>query len=363
MGGTRTRRREFLRMTAALLGVGAIGSLSGCRARSEPSGAGPEVGRAGLVPASAVSVSHVNVRRVLADGALREGINEQLEAYRAPSEDLRAPATVGAWLDRIDRGTGLDPRGLDEILSVLTGDPIGWGIVLWANWSTETALTRLGADSPDAERAYEGRQLRESADLGTVAVLSDGSYAVGSPGTVRSIIDVKDGRADPLTGEAGEAYASRRGMARFVAEVARHALSPFPVDLPIDAVDPRTFRYVERVFGSVYRDGSERGVAVSIAAPSAGDAGYVHGAVESRRQAILDQLEPDGRTGAADGGKRGEGRRPVGRLAGALRDATISRDGGVVTVRYVAPTPEFVRDVAAALVSTAPDPSVSVPRL
>jgi hypothetical protein len=356
MAGPRTRRRELLGKAAALLGVGAVGSLSGC-AQSEPSGTGPEVGRAGVVPDSAVSVSHVNVRRVLADSALREGINEQLATYSGPSGDSRAPATVGAWLDRVDAGTGLDPRGLDEVLSFFTDDPVGWATVLWADWSPETALTQLGAGSPGAERTYEGRQLRESAGFGTVAVLSDGSYAVGRPGTVRTIIDVRDGRADRLTGEAGEAYASSRGMARFVATVARHALAPFPFDLPIDAVDPRTFRYVEHVFGSVYRDGSDRGVAVSIAAPSAGDAGYVHGAVESRRQAILDQLRPAG------GGGEGESRRPVARLAAALRDATISRDGGVVTVRYVAPAPEFVRDAAAALVSAAPDVGGGVPRL
>jgi archaellin len=324
-------RRSVLKATA-LLGLGATGTLAGCSGGPSGSSAGGD-GRVDSVPGGVAGVGYANVEAILGDSALRSGINDQLQSLgvvAAPPEG----STVEDTLDRIERATGLDLRQLQEVVGFYRSDVEAGAAVVWSEWSESTITDQL---SDYTETTYGGRTLYEPEYGGPVAVLSEGEYAVGSSEMVRAAVDAREGE-DVLSGGLREAYAATRGMGRFAGEFPPDAAES--AGLGTGEIDAASLGDVEYATGSLYADGSSRGLRLSLLASSGEAAEEVRTTLQAARELLQNRFEEVDPAEIPGGTEMAI----FDRIRTFVEDASISTDGDAATVSYVAPAEEFARN-------------------
>lgn len=279
-------RRGVLKTGATLASVGALGSLSGCSGLlggdgepTENGDGGNASGSAADIPARSNLILSLSIDGLLNDQAIRGAVNDALEE-QAP-ENSMLPSSVSEALDKIEEETGADPRKLNEI--VLFGESqndeeteyVGW--LAYTDWSQSKlqSLFEKYAGSDIQTEQYEGTTIyvNDGADGTTeeVAVLSDGTVVLGRDGAARDVIDVRNGNADPISGELLTAWKAASG------EYATFAMDIEPEDLPdgqAEAAAP-TVKKIKYAYGSVYADGDKRGVELNMETGSSEDASDV----------------------------------------------------------------------------------------
>ena len=342
-----TDRRSLLETTAGILGLAATGSLAGCldgASDQQPSGNdGGSDGRAGSVPSTARGVGYLDVNAFLSDSALRSGINQTIESFSERASGLDDPPTVERALDQMQDGSGLDPRQCNEALGFYqSGDEerVGGGGagVVWTDWSTSALVEAFGRDGqPITEESYRDATLHYPEYGGPLAVLDDGTFAVGSETAVKRVIDVRAGEDGGLSGTLQSVYGKTQGMARYASVVPDDAT---------EAVDRQQFdgtalQDVSHVRTSVYTAGSDRALDISLRTPSSQVAKDVRSALEGARQLALGQIDRL-RSQSTGGGQVERFYLESGETY--LNDATLSTQGSTVTVSYSAPPAKFARN-------------------
>lgn len=286
MGPREVTRRDVLQTGATLGSIGVIGSLSGCSDYLGDGGNSDENGDekrsiADDVPAQANLVMSLSVTALLDDQALRGAVNDAL-SEQVP-EDSSMPTTVSGALDKVEEEEDVDPRKVnDVVLFGETGESeeseyVGW--LTYTDWSaseiTELIEEKSDNDSEIETEEYNGTTVyvNDDADEETerFAVLDDGTVVLGRDGAAHDVIDVRAGNGDSISGEVRSAWnAASGGYAKF-------AMDAEPEDLPegqAEAAEP-TAESIRYVSGSVYADGDQRGIELSMEAKSEQDAADV----------------------------------------------------------------------------------------
>jgi flagellin FlaB len=340
-----TDRRSLLKTTAGILGLATTGGLAGCldSASDQPQSDGGNDGRTGSVPSAARGVGYLDVDTFLSDAALRDGINQAVGSFSERASGLEDPPTVERALDQIQDGSGLDPRRCNEVLGFYQSGAEervagGGASVLWTDWSNGALVEAFGRDGQSlTEEDYRDATLHYPEYGGPLALLGDGTFAVGSERAVKNAIDVRAGEDSGLSGTLGSAYGKTRGVARYASVVPDDATES--VDL--QQFDGTALQDVSHLRSSVYATGSKRAMDISLRTPSLQAAKDVSSALDGARQLALGQVD------RLQSQSSGVGQVERFYLASAqtyLDEAVLSTTGSTVTVSYSAPPAKFVRN-------------------
>lgn len=259
----------------------ATGSLAGCLDGIGGSDAGNAADRLSAVPSMADAVATVDVNTFLADDGVRTTYDAWLEA-RAATESYDGPTTLAGTLDDVESTEGFDLRDLSTVTLFVGYDvsdgQVGGvrpGYLLEGSWEESTVLSTVDTDYVDyAEATYADHTVYEpdSEHAQTVGVLEEGRYVVADRGAVEAAIDVDRGETDPIAGPVADAYrGTTAGPVRF-ASAFQEGWVPDEVDGEDGTIDLSPVAAVETVAGAVYREGTVRGVDVSLHAPDGGTA-------------------------------------------------------------------------------------------
>lgn len=218
--GRRQSRRAVLQTGIATLATGAVGAvagrtgdvLAGVRGRGRGQGNEyPVEQRIRYVPAGADAVAYFNAADLLADPA-GQAI---LDAEFAGAGQSAGPGSLGEALDGLDAATSVSiVDDLEEVVQAfwITGvdEGVAHASVLWTEWtrtdvveSMESFLS-IGLE----QRSYRGYPFYVPSDdlddrpatelVGTLGVLGDGTYVIGSRIAVATVLSRVSGRRRPL---------------------------------------------------------------------------------------------------------------------------------------------------------------------
>lgn len=245
-----TTRRTVLKGASALLGLAATGSLAGCQEPFEGPIGGEDGDPTTDVPQGVDYVVHVDAAAILADEAVRDGIDATL-AEQVESED--APQSTEEALDQIGYEVGIDVRGLSELL-VFGSRGEGPGVIMWTDWSTEELVDTIEQEGTTLEtETYADRTVYVQNDDLLVPLTEDGVFTIGSREMAQQTTDVWDGDADSLDGELADLFGSlEAGYVRYATEMPESATGPSE-QFPQDA-----FEEVTHVTGGLRADGEQR---------------------------------------------------------------------------------------------------------
>jgi hypothetical protein len=279
-------------------------------------------GRVDRVPAGMSFVLEVDADGLLADQRLRSRIDEMLDVIP------RTPDSFSTVLDEVETETGLDPRGIGDVVTFGSLEDESFGSIAWTEYTIEE-LTSLAEDegATPEQTTYGGKQIYRSQSSGTVGslgVLEEGTFAVGTEGIVEDVIDVWNDDADAVGGEVRTAF-----------ESAKQGYVRVGFDVPSEAVpsesggqfDLQTFQDVQFGYGSysiVETDGSAR---LSFRAGSTGAAEDLKAMIDAALVMGEQELSGSERT------PRSEAERAMLEdVKTALEETSVSRDGATVTI-------------------------------
>lgn len=275
------------------------------------------------VPADAQMVGYVDVDGAVGDDSLRSLTNTLLETQAENAEYDPGPASVPELLDEFENESGLDPAGVHDVTyfaSTDTDAPMAGesaGMILTSEYSEDELVSAMREDGSElSETTYGETTLYTYGYEGSsaLAVLGDGTFALGDRSSVESVVDVRAGDTDALNGELRTTYENTRdGYARFAMDVPQE-------DVPADQigagspVDTSAFNTVQFVSGSFYTSGDEVGLEVDLTSEDESSASRTYDVV-------------DGAIGMYSGMVEDE-------LRATLEKLTVSQDGDTVTVSY-----------------------------
>lgn len=230
--GSRLSRRATL-----AAGVAVVTASAGCTGFFDDAD-GPDDDLAGNAPADASVLAHLEVAAVTdaSDVEADTDAEDVLEDLATVEGDHVETATSD-----LEARTGLDPLAADELLVFGDDDPTADGgdedededgdLLLAGDWDAidvqasleETTGLEYGETEYEGEPVlYEPEGAAEAGDDGDggetdvedpplVGDLRDGRFAIGSGPSVRSVLEVAYGDADPLAGPVRDAYDDARG--------------------------------------------------------------------------------------------------------------------------------------------------------
>jgi len=328
-------RRDVLR-AGGLASLGVAGGLSGCLGLFGGGGGGgvDPNSVAKDVPGRAGALGHVDFETLLSADDLRTAANVVLAAGATRREG--APGDVDTALGELQRTYNLDPRKLHRatgfvghsIVATSTesaSDSPYWGVRGYSDWtpSATYASFRDVAPSRVTESTHAGTTVLT---IGTesLAAFDDGGVVLGSRQAVEDAIDVAEGRQDGLTGDLRRAFDAASGtygefaLDLDMATVAARVLGERAVDaIPVASI--------QHMYGSMFDDGSERGVRVVTKLGSATDA--------EQLAAQVDSFVGIARAQGVDG--------LLGPYENVISGVETSTDGKVMTATYRASTGAF----------------------
>lgn len=321
ISGPKLSRRRALRAGAALGSTALLGSVAGCQ--SDPSGGdgtattdGPPSGPLATVPASAAYVVSVEVETILNSERVETAAGEVLALSQS------SPDTLSELLDQAESRTGLDPRAVSEVVTFGATDGQQFGAVLRTDWSEDDIVSAADDAEADFESdTYNGVTIYESEsdrEEGGLAVLGDGTFAVGDAATVEAVVDVSQGDADPVSGTVRSAYeASSDGVVQLGFEVPSGGLGD-------DGPEATVARNTAAGHGSL-RIGEDATVTLDLTAESTASAETVAGTLEDELASLEQQA-------ARSSGGSERMQNLTERVVTVIENTTVSRDGRTVTV-------------------------------
>jgi len=320
-----TRRLALLAvgLSALLVTAGCAGGLGGLGADGDGS-SGPHVDS---VPASAEYVSYVDAAGMASDESLRSIANAALNASSEADDD--APSDVDAAFEEAEDDSGLDPTKVESVTAFGASpeNPMeGEGssaMVLSTSYTEDELVSAMEAE--DAERseethgdttlyAYEGDEDYE----GVLAVLGDGTFALGDRSTVESVVDVRAGDADALGGDLKAAFENTDdGYVRFaMATPSREDVSSGDQVVGGTQMDVSALENVSHVSGSFATGDGNVTTTVNLVAASESDAEQLYDLVDGALSLYSSMGEQSSETQAA------------------LDAVSVEQDGEAVTVTH-----------------------------
>jgi hypothetical protein len=353
MGSRDFARRDVLKVGAGLASVGAIG-LSGCSSIQDGSAAAADEGGddsttggsvTADVPARANVVAETDFQALLNDDPLRNAVNDGLSAGLQSNGSI--PTTVEGVFDSVEEKADVDPRRLQQTVLFGEADPEETaetdyaGYLVYSNWSGDLIrgqIQDLREESSEAAvetEEYGGQTVYVSTETDQVTrftVFDDGTVVAGGGGAVTDVVDVRNGEADPLSGDVLAGWnAASDGYVRFAFDVDPAALPEGQAQMA-----GSTLESVKYTYGSIYPDGDVRGIAFNVEVGSEEEADQAVTLIEQGLlMAAADAEEPETRA--------------------FIEDTQVAAEGTTVTVRnevsvdeIVPVVREFVRGFASA---------------
>jgi len=252
-----TRRLALLAvgLSALLVTAGCAGSIGGL---GESGDGGAHLDS---VPASAEYVAYVDAAGMASDESLRSIANTALDARSEHDDD--APADVDAMFEEAESDSGLDPSKVEAVTafgtaaeSPMAGDESS-AMVLSTSYSEDDLVAAMEAEDAELTEetysdttlyAYEGGEEYE----GVLAVLGDGTFAVGDRSEVEAVVDVRAGDADALGGDLAAAFEDTDdGYVRFaMATPSDDASEDVASEAPMDASALENVSFVSGSFAT-----------------------------------------------------------------------------------------------------------------
>ena len=319
-----SNRRQFLRATAGLGAVAAVGGTAGCLDSVPLVGGSAAID---AVPVDADAVVYADLDTVREDEGVRTLTDTYLE-QQAQADYYDGPEDFEELLDDIEEDAEIDPANVHEATAfwAFDGDEDDLfatdylGIIVRADLSVEDIRDSLEAlyDAEFDEDEHSGRVVYEpEGEAGDhVGALSSGAV-VGTEDAVHDAIDVETGDAAAVDGDLRGAYtATRDAPVRFASRMP----SPSETDaIPEtetsddgETYDLTVFDDVATLAGSVYRDGAIRGLTTTLAASDADAAADVADLLDDLQGDIEDDIDDEA-------------------IAELVGDIDISQDGSDVT--------------------------------
>ena len=151
-----------------------------------------------MVPAGSSLIAEVDLARVLED--------EDLEAlYGALARGEEAPRTLDELLDETFDEIGLDLRQFSTL--VLFGDASRvrehYAIIAQGTFDEDDVLAAYGVTLSPIK--YKGRSVHTGKDV-ALTFLGGDTLSLGTPAAVRSVVDVREGDLDRVSGKLSDAF-------------------------------------------------------------------------------------------------------------------------------------------------------------
>lgn len=320
-------RRFSIGGRRALVAVALVAMLAtaGCTGVLNSGGDGASGGggaKLDSVPASAEMVGYVNVDAAMSDDAVRSLANTYIETFMA-GDYYEGPSDVSGWMERVENQTGLDPAKVDGVTffgeSTDTSPTAASqaGMVVVTEFTEDELVSSMeDAGTELSKETYQDTTLYTYGYEGgnALAVLGDGTFAVGDTASVESIVDVRAGNADAVGDTLRSAYEDTRdGIVRFAADVPQSQLPAEQIGTG-SPVNTSAFNTVETVSGTFYTSGDTVGMETTLTSESEADASRI--------------------TDVVDGGislYKGMGNEQI---RDALEQVSVAQDGSSVTVTY-----------------------------
>ncbi len=342
-----TNRRSLLKTGASLLGVAATGGLAGCTDSIPGTGSsdsGGDSGRVGYVPSTAGGIGYVDVDAFLSDSQLREGINQTADEFVSQSGTDSDPPTIEDLLNEFQTENGVDPRNLNEFLAFTRlsedANEDSGASIIWSDFSESifTDSEFFDSDTQVSEESYKGYTLYNPEFGSPAAVLSEGTFAIGDEVSVKKVIDVREGDESGVSGSLASVYKNTRGMGRLAGAVPDDAFD----SVESGQVDVSALDGVTHASTSVYADGSNRVMDISLLTDSSEGASDVQSVLEGGRQLASSRLQQ--MQSQSTGGSGQAERFMIDGMLTYLNEAEVSTDGSTVTVSYAASPTVFARN-------------------
>lgn len=327
-------RRSFIKTGIGVTSIIATGGLSGCT-ESVPSFSGSSV--PDTIPEDADSVLFADVEAILGD----EGVQALTDAYleqQSQYEYYDGPESFEEALEefedesdielgKVKQATVFSEFGSEEYS--MFNEEYG-GLILQIDITIEDIVDSLednGSTEFD-EGEYNGNVVFEAEnDELMVGVLpADESIAIGTEDAVEDVIDVASGDEESMDDDLADAFnATRESPFRFASRLPDtdetreipEEVEGFDEDGNREMTDISVIDDVETVGGSVYRDGTVRGLEVSLNTDSESTAEEIVELVEDLQSDWVERLEQSDSEEAGD-------------AANVLDEITVEQDGATV---------------------------------
>lgn len=302
-------RRSFLRASAGLASVAAIGSTAGCLDSVPFVGGG---GQVNAVPEDANGIMYANLDAIRDDDGVKQVANAYYSAM-AEYEYYDGPEDFEEALEDFEDNTDLDPSEAHTVVSFAGyGGEYGLldneysAVIVTADWSADDVTDSIagGNDNVEFEEdTREGKTIYEPSEdyYSYVGVLNDGRYVVGQEDAVEDTIDAVTGNDDGLEKEVKNAYSNTRSApiryASIMPDPGEYDSVPESYGRGENEVDLGVLEDVDSVSGSVYRNGDTRGFAATLAADDSDTASnladIIDGAIAVYRDNAYDETAKD----------------------------------------------------------------------
>lgn len=314
---------ELNRKALLAIAVTAMLATAGCSGILSSGGSADGGAKLDSVPADAQMVGYVGVDGAVADDSLRSLANTMLEAQAENSRYYEGPTSVAEMIDKTKNKSGLDPAKVHDVTffgtteaSATTGGE-RTGMILTSEFSEDELVSAMREEGSElSESTYEGTTLYTYGyeDNSALAVLGDGTFALGDTAAVKSVIDVRAGNQDAIGGDLRASFENTRdGYLRFAMNVPQQQV---PADR-IGAGSPintSAFNTIQYVSGSFYTSGDEVGMNIDLTSESESSATRAHDVLKGGISLY---------SGMTDG-----------QLQSALKKLSVSQNGDTVTVSY-----------------------------
>lgn len=356
----RPSRRNVLKSTAAVASVGVIGSLAGCGGGgdgtasptdtggdgtdgtggdgtdgdgtdgtdgsdgsdgdggSTPSGSANPAERLSAVPGGSNFLMYVDFHQMRTDPELQQLLNMGVQS-----------GTGSGSLEEALQGQGMQDIAVGEIYDMMIfgtipeNDPMAGvsqagGAVVWTGIGSSTVISAASASEAEfSQETYNGQTVLVSSEgTGSVGVVSEGVYAVGSEEVVRSAIDVAGG------GQSAEGSSTAQQLTG-----TNQAPLRFAADLPTGTFESGqgsgAMQYtseIQSLTGSMlYKSGGNIGFQLSATMPDSGVASEAKATLDQIKQQLIQQYEQ------SEGGEQ---------LVQMLNNLTITQSEATVSASY-----------------------------
>lgn len=216
-------------------------------------------------------------------------IGDELAQSETSQEDFQDA------LDQFENETGLDPRGVSEVLmygnSSQISDPTAptsqeeFGFVVHSSWSEDELVSSINEeeDGELQQTSYQGEDvlyeptgaMAEDQDALYLGVLGDGAYVLGTENAVKGSLDVEYGDASSLSGPLRDTYDdSRDGYVTFAMVMPEQSSG-----MAGGGMGGGVAENLETVSAVYYTEGSDVGVEARISTTDSQTANDLQGAV------------------------------------------------------------------------------------
>ncbi|WP_232685820.1 hypothetical protein [Halobacterium zhouii] len=312
------------RNAVVAIAVVAMLATSGCAGmlNSEASASGGA--KLDSVPANAQMVGYVDAAGAVGDDSLRSLANTMLEAQAENSEYYEGPTSVAGMLDEAKNSSGLDPSNVHSVTFFATAEATSSmnaehsGMVLASAYSEDELVSAMREEGSELSKSsYKETTLYTYgySDDSALAVLGDGTFALGDVSAVKSVVDVRAGDQDAVGGDLRATYENTRdGYLRFAMDVPQKQVPADRIGAG-SPVNTSAFNTVQFVSGSFYTSADEVGLDVSFTSKTESDASRVHDVVKGGISLYSGMVDDE--------------------LRNALQKLSVSQSGDTVTVSYV----------------------------